>query len=247
MLRNGQRLLRLINQILDLAKLQAGQLALDRRPHDLVAVAREATLAFAPLAERQAVALRFAAAPGSLVLPLDAGQVEKVLLNLLSNALKFTAPGGAVDVEVRADGDGAALAVRDTGVGIAADELPRVFDRFHQADTSATAGTRARLSGWRSARELVELHGGTIGVESAPGVGSVFEVRLPGPAVPGDGASVPALAVANLADTLGGSDDAPQADGAAPPTTRTARRRSSSTTIRTCGRTSGRCSRRRTG
>jgi ligand-binding sensor domain-containing protein len=150
MLRNGQRLLRLINQILDLAKLQAGQLALDRRPHDLVAIARDATLAFAPLAERRAVTLRFAARVEALVLPFDDGQLEKVLLNLLSNALKFTESGGSVDVEVRADGSGAELRVRDTGVGIAPDELPRIFDRFHQVDARRRAATRGRGSGWRS-------------------------------------------------------------------------------------------------
>jgi signal transduction histidine kinase/CheY-like chemotaxis protein/AraC-like DNA-binding protein len=218
MQRNGQRLLRLINQILDLAKLQAGALALDRRPHDLVAIARDATLAFAPLAERRAVTLRFAARVEALVLPFDDGQLEKVLLNLLSNALKFTESGGSVDVEVRADGSGAELRVRDTGVGIAPDELPRIFDRFHQVDASATRRHEGTGIGLALARELVELHGGTIGVESAPGAGSSFVVRLPGPVAimaVGDAAGG-SFAAADLADAGAGTADRAAAKGAGP-------------------------------
>lgn len=179
MLKNGQRLLRLINQVLDLSKLEAGQLSLERRPCDLVDFARGITLAFAPLAERRDVALRFQSNLATLTLDLDAEQLEKVLLNLLSNALKFTPAGGAVDVSVGMDGARAAVVVRDTGVGIAPEELPRIFERFYQADNSTTRRYEGTGIGLPLARELVELHGGDIHVDSAPGVGSTFTVRLP--------------------------------------------------------------------
>jgi signal transduction histidine kinase/ligand-binding sensor domain-containing protein/CheY-like chemotaxis protein/AraC-like DNA-binding protein len=183
--RNAQRLLRLINQVLDLASIEAGALTLDRRPHDIVAFTRSATLAFAPLADRRGIDLRFRAPTQPLTLAFDADQLEKALLNLLSNALKFTDPGGSVEVDVAVEapdnGDGGAveIAVRDTGVGIAADELPHVFGRFYQADSSATRRYEGTGIGLPLARELVELHGGDITVESTPGRGSTFTVRLP--------------------------------------------------------------------
>lgn len=179
MLRNSQRLLRLINQILDLAKLQAGEVAIDRQPNDLVAFVREVTLAFAPLAERRGIVLVFRTALPELVIPFDAGQLEKVLLNLLSNALKFTDVDGRVEVSVNADPAAAEIAVTDTGVGIRADQLPRIFERFYQGDASSTRPHEGTGIGLALARELVELHGGRIHAESSPGVGSAFRVHLP--------------------------------------------------------------------
>lgn len=178
MQRSGQRLLRLINQILDLTKLQAGGVALDRRTHDLVGFARAATLAFAPLAERRGIALRFHSELSELPASFDAEQLEKVLLNLLSNALKFTERGGRVTVSVGAE-EAAEIVVRDTGVGIAPEELPHVFERFYQADASATRRYEGTGIGLALARELVELHGGEIRAESEPGAGSTFILRLP--------------------------------------------------------------------
>jgi signal transduction histidine kinase/AraC-like DNA-binding protein/ActR/RegA family two-component response regulator len=178
MKRNGHRLLRLINQILDLTRLQAGAVTLDRRTHDLVGFVGAQVLAFAPLAERQRIALRFRSAVPALSVGFDAEQLEKVLLNLLSNAIKFTAPGGEVQVSLAAEADAVEITVRDTGIGIAAGELPRVFERFFQADASATRRYEGTGIGLALARELVELHGGTIRAESEPGVGSAFTVRL---------------------------------------------------------------------
>jgi signal transduction histidine kinase len=179
MLRNGQRLLRLINQVLDLTRLESGQLPLDAQPVDLVAACRTTTMSFAPLAERRQIALEFHSAVGAAPARLDPPQFEKVLLNLLSNAFKFTEPGGRVAVRVAVDGDAALLAVEDSGVGIAPELLPRVFDRFFQADASATRRHEGSGIGLSLARELVELHRGTIDARSAPGAGSTFTVRLP--------------------------------------------------------------------
>jgi signal transduction histidine kinase/ligand-binding sensor domain-containing protein/CheY-like chemotaxis protein/AraC-like DNA-binding protein len=179
MLRNGQRLLRLINQVLDLSRLQAGAVTLDKRVQDLVAFARATTQAFAPLAERRRIALTVRADAHSIPMAFDGEQLEKVLLNLLSNALKFTEPGGNVEVSVAALGAWATITVRDSGVGIAPDQLRHVFDRFYQADASTTRRYEGSGIGLALARELVDLHGGGITVESTVGHGSVFTVRLP--------------------------------------------------------------------
>jgi len=179
MLRNSQRLLRLINQILDLSRLQAGALTLDRRRGDLVAFARAGAMAFAPLAEQHGITLRFHGPPSEVECDFDPEQLEKVLFNLLSNAVKFTAHGGTVDVTVRDVGPHAEIVVQDTGLGIAPDDLPRIFDRFYQADASSTRRFTGTGIGLALARELVGLHGGEIHAESTPGVGSTFTVRIP--------------------------------------------------------------------
>ncbi|HLT47073.1 MAG TPA: two-component regulator propeller domain-containing protein [Rubricoccaceae bacterium] len=187
MLRNSQRLLRLVNQLLDLARLEAGHLPLDPRPHDLVTFVRDTTLAFAPLAERLGTALTWEAQAPALPLLFDRDKLEKVLANLLSNALKFTPRGGAVHVAVGWDEEAVRIAVSDTGVGIPAAELPRVFDRFHQVDGSTTRAREGTGIGLALAKELAELHGGRITAESTPGQGSTFTVHLPfRPAPTGD-------------------------------------------------------------
>ena len=179
MLRNGERLLGMINQILDLSSLQAGALSLKLRTLDLVEFARTTTGAFSSFAERHGIDLQFRSETPELICTFDPEQFEKVLLNLLSNAVKFTEQGGTVAVEVRAAGASAEVVVRDTGVGIAPDELPRIFDRFYQADSSSTRRHPGTGIGLALAKELVELHGGEILAQSTPGTGSTFTVRLP--------------------------------------------------------------------
>jgi signal transduction histidine kinase/CheY-like chemotaxis protein len=179
MLRNGQRLLRLINQVLDLARLQAGAVDIARQPLELVSFVRTMTQAFTPLADRQSIAVVFRSPVRALTVNADPEQVEKVLLNLLSNAVKFTRPGGIVDVSVVMDNAHAVIAVRDTGVGISADDLPHVFERFYQAESDATRRYDGTGIGLALAKELVELHGGVISATSTIGEGSTFTVRLP--------------------------------------------------------------------
>ncbi len=179
MLRNTQRLLRLINQILDLTRLQAGSVTVRRQPVELVGFARSVTQAFTPLAERNGISLIFRSALRRLTLRADPEQLEKVLLNLLSNAVKFTGNGGIIDVSVIQDSGAAAIVVRDSGVGIAAADLPHIFDRFYQADSANTRRYEGSGIGLALVKELVELHGGEIGVTSTPGQGTTFTVRLP--------------------------------------------------------------------
>jgi signal transduction histidine kinase/ligand-binding sensor domain-containing protein/DNA-binding response OmpR family regulator len=181
MLRNAKRLLRLINQVLDLARLESGGLALRTEPYALEPWVRGHVRSFAVLAEQRGIDLRFHARPEAehARVALDAEEMEKVLLNLLSNAFKFTGWGGSIEVVVRQEAERATIEVRDTGIGIEPAALPRIFDRFYQADNSTTRRHEGSGIGLSLARELVELHGGAIEAESRPGEGSVFRVHLP--------------------------------------------------------------------
>lgn len=181
MLRNSRRLQRLITQILDLSRLEDGRQPLASAPHDLVPFLGDLTEAFAPLAVETGVALRFAPACSACVAPFDPDLLEKVVLNLLSNAFKATGPGDEVTVSVEVEGARAVVRVADTGPGIPAEEHQRLFDRFYQVDASATRAYEGSGIGLALAKELTELHGGTLHVESEVGAGSTFVLRLPLP------------------------------------------------------------------
>ena len=177
--RNGRRLLRLVEQLLDLSRLEAGGLMLHPVRTDLCTRLRERIEAFQPLAERRKIELtgRIGSAPVEIV--CDPDELEKVFDNLLVNALKLTPEGGLVTVDLDAPpaSERVTVRVRDTGPGIPTGHLGRIFDRFHQADSSEVARSGAGL-GLALAREIVELHGGTITAASEEGQGACFEVCL---------------------------------------------------------------------
>ncbi|MFQ5570388.1 MAG: ATP-binding protein [Rhodothermales bacterium] len=183
MKRNGFRLQRLINQLLDLSKLEAGRMHLHVRRRNLVAFLRGLVQSFSSLAERKHVTLQFDADLEDHALFFDADKLEKIVSNLLSNAFKFTPEHGTIRVKVRKvedeKGSFVEMCVRDTGAGISAEELPYVFDRFHQVAHSRAHEQEGTGIGLALAKELVELHGGEIHVESEPGFGCEFIVRLP--------------------------------------------------------------------
>jgi signal transduction histidine kinase len=178
---NAQRLLKLINNLLDLSKIEGDQLRLTRRPSRLAELVGALIAGARPLAERKGVALE---ARGFDALPLvhiDAGAVDKVLVNLVGNALKFTDRGGRIEVigEPAPDG-GVHVVVSDTGAGLPADQLERIFDRFAQVDASATRRHEGTGIGLSLAKELVELHGGRIWAESdGVGRGARLHLTLP--------------------------------------------------------------------
>jgi signal transduction histidine kinase len=159
---------RLLNELLDVARLQASQpLALDLRPTDLVALTRELAAAHQQATDQHR-------------LRVDAVLPELVLGNLLSNAIKYSPAGGDVVVTLDREGEAAVLSVRDEGIGIPAADVPRLFERFQRAgNVSDIAGTGLGLA---TARQIVEQHGGTIGVSSIHGAGTTVTVRLPLPA-----------------------------------------------------------------
>ena len=177
--RAADRLHRLINQLLDLARLEAGGMRLEARAGDLVAFVRALTLSFASRAEREQKTLLLETATEALEVYFDRDKLEKIVYNLLSNAFKFTASGGKIRVSVEASDGSARIVVRDTGEGIPAAELPHIFDRFHQADASPTRRHEGSGIGLALAKELAELHHGAIKVESEEGFGSTFTLTLP--------------------------------------------------------------------
>ena len=184
--RNAQRLLHLITQLLDLSRLEAGQQALHPAPGEVVGFVRGLVSAFESLAEQRGIACAFETSQPVLWADFDADKLEKIVVNLLSNAFKFTPSTGEVVVSLRAIEAGAApaptwleLTVRDTGRGIAPAHLPHVFDRFYQADSSDTREQEGTGIGLALTKELVELHGGTLVLQSELGRGTTATVCLP--------------------------------------------------------------------
>lgn len=174
MLRNSRRLLRLVNQILDLAALELGTLKLRVAQHDVDAFLAQMVDAFQPIAEQEEVNLIFERGDEPCLLYVDAQHFEVIVLNLLANAFKFTEAGGRVVVVLRPHASQAELTVSDTGIGIPEADLPHIFDRFYQVEGSPGTGIGLAL-----VKELVDLHSGTIHVESAVDVGTTFTLWLP--------------------------------------------------------------------
>ncbi|HET6566428.1 MAG TPA: two-component regulator propeller domain-containing protein, partial [Rhodothermales bacterium] len=188
MLRNGLRLLRLINQLLDLSKLEAGKMELRAHQRDLVPFVEGVVLSCSAFAERKGITLDFSSASESCEVYFEPDKMEKVFFNLLSNALKFTPGGGRVavtlcELDPQLDGNlpdgGVEIRVTDSGKGIPVEQLPYIFDRFHQVDGSNTREHEGTGIGLSLAREIVLLHGGDIEVESEAGAGAAFIVTLP--------------------------------------------------------------------
>ncbi|WP_340647113.1 ATP-binding protein [Phenylobacterium sp.] len=175
----GQALLVLLNNILDLSKIEAGKLELESYPFDLNDIVTQSAAAHAPLAAQKDLAFRIEIAPGAQgVWNGDGGKLRQVLANLVSNALKFTSQG-AIEVLVTPAPEGLTFEVRDTGIGIPADKLKVIFEQFAQADTSTTRRYGGTGLGLTICRELTELMGGELAVESTPGEGSAFRFTLP--------------------------------------------------------------------
>jgi two-component system sensor histidine kinase BaeS len=171
------RLARLLDDLSALAEAERPGLLLDAHPVDLAAIAGSQTAAFAGAFTDKGVDLSSDLQPG--IVDGDPRRLEQIAVNLLSNALRYTDAGGSVRVVVRGDGDQVLLQVADTGIGISAEDLPRVFTRFWRGEKSRSRDTGGAGIGLSIVKELVEAHGGTVSVESTPGRGSVFRVALP--------------------------------------------------------------------
>lgn len=175
--RNGLRLLRLVNTLLDFARIEAGRVEGRFEPTDIAVATAELTSNFRSACEQAGLTLETRVGPVPQPVYLDRSMWEKVILNLLSNAFKYTLHGG-IAVEVRAEDDEAVVVVEDSGVGIARDELPRLFDRFHRVEGQPGRTQEGTGIGLALVKELVGLHGGTIAVESEVGRGTRFTIRL---------------------------------------------------------------------
>ena len=199
----GQHLLALINDVLDLAKVEAGRLELEREPFDLRGLILETIAGLRPLAERKR--LTITSHGGSEMLLADRGRVRQILYNLLSNAIKFTPDGGSIAVEALG-GDGSVhVSVTDTGTGIAPADQEVIFDEFKQVGAigERQAGTGLGLA---LARRLVEAHGGQIELESELGKGSRFTVTFPQTAGTSASAGASGVAAEDTAAARTGTD-----------------------------------------
>ena len=178
--RNARSQKQLVEDLLDVARIAGGKLDLERTAVDLCDTARAAVDAALPAAQQKNVELTVVTPHGPCTVSADANRLLQVSSNLLSNALKFTDAGGRIRVIVTMSPGGAELAVEDTGVGIATEFLPFVFERFRQADASLTRSHGGLGLGLWVVRQIVEAHGGTVSAESGgPGNGTTIRVRLP--------------------------------------------------------------------
>ena len=167
---------RLIEDLLDVARMEAGRLALERQPQDLVRVISEATVMLEPLIAEKSITLREDLPEYLPRANVDARRIVQVLENLVSNAVKHTASGGEIHIRAAAGNGEVYLTVRDTGAGIPAENLPHLFDRFWQAHGARRGGAGLGLA---IAKGIVEAHGGRIWVESVVGEGSTFAFSIP--------------------------------------------------------------------
>jgi signal transduction histidine kinase len=176
---NGMRLLKLINDLLDLVRLESGRMVVKQEPLEVADFVKGLASAARQVADDKRIVLVAEAAPEVGAVLADRDKLEKILLNLLFNALKFTPAGGRVEVRAEKVEDQLILRVTDTGMGIAAKNLPFVFDRFWQADGSAKRKYQGVGIGLSLVKELTEAQGGKVSVESEEGQGATFTVRLP--------------------------------------------------------------------
>ena len=204
--RNAGRLLGLVNQLLDISKIESGNMKLQTTPMNIIPLLKALVLSFSSYAERKRINLNFNSAEDEIIVYLDKEKFEKIITNILSNAFKFTPEGGKVSIEIEptpksppeegtlrevisppwrgTEGVGQEskyvnIHINDTGIGIPADRIEKLFDRFYQVDGSHTREHEGSGIGLSLTKELVELHKGKISVASEPGKGSTFTVSLP--------------------------------------------------------------------
>ena len=176
--RNGARLLRLVNALLDFSRIEAGRTEASFEPIDIGALTTELASTFRSACERAGVSLEVDCETLAETAYVDREMWEKIVLNLLSNAFKFTLTGG-IAVRLHGDAGKIVLEVADTGIGIPKSELPRLFERFHRVEGACGRSFEGSGIGLALVQELVRIHGGQIAVESDEGRGTVFRVRLP--------------------------------------------------------------------
>jgi PAS domain S-box-containing protein len=176
--RNSLRLLKLVNTMLDFSRIEAGRARASYQPTDVAAVTIDLASQFRSACERAGLKLSIDCPPVGEPVFVDRDLWEKIVLNLLSNAFKFTFEGG-ISVRMQRRGNAVELEVSDTGIGIAEDQLPKVFDRFHRVEGARGRSFEGTGIGLALVQELVKLHGGAIAVESTIGSGTTFRIRVP--------------------------------------------------------------------
>lgn len=179
MKQNCYRLLRLVNNLIDLSKFDSGYLKLNLCNLNIVSVVEEIILSVAHYVENRGLSIVFDTDIEEKTVAVDADKIERIMLNLLSNSIKFTDAGGSISVNISHKEDTVAISVRDTGIGIPKDKLNSIFDRFGQVDKSLTRNKEGSGIGLSLVKTLVELHGGNISISSVEGEGSEVVMELP--------------------------------------------------------------------
>jgi signal transduction histidine kinase/ligand-binding sensor domain-containing protein/DNA-binding response OmpR family regulator len=178
--RNASRLLNLVNQLLDLSKLEAGKLKLKASQGNIVSFVKGIVMSFESMAEQKDISLGVKADDDDIQLHFDRDKMAKILTNLLANAFKFTRDGGEITAHInKTEQNSVEIKLRDSGIGISENELPRLFDRFYQVDSSHTREHEGTGIGLALTKELVELHHGSISVDSKAGQWTEFTIELP--------------------------------------------------------------------
>jgi signal transduction histidine kinase len=178
-LTSGRHLLSLINDVLDLSKVEAGRMELELSTFDVASALANAMTLVRERAQRHGVTLGLDVVPEVGALVADERKFKQIVLNLLSNAVKFTPDGGRIDVNARREEDNVMIAVHDTGIGIAPEDQAAVFEEFRQVGRDYTSKQEGTGLGLTLTKKFVELHGGRIWVESEPGKGSTFTFTIP--------------------------------------------------------------------
>ncbi len=173
----AQKMRRLTESLLELARFDSGQAQIERGPLDLASLSWECIELVRPLARQRGIQVQADLVPAEAV--GDPDRLSQVLTNLLTNAIHYNKENGAIMVSTRTENDNAVLTVADTGPGIAAEDLPHIFDRFYRADKSRARSEGRNGLGLAIAKAVVDAHGGAIEVSSRPGAGTIFKVRLP--------------------------------------------------------------------
>ncbi|KEI06154.1 histidine kinase [Clostridium botulinum] len=176
---NSNRLLRLIDNLIDITRIDSGFFSLNLQNHNIVTIIEDITLAVVEYIKNKDIKLIFDTDIEEKLTLCDEDKIERIILNLLSNAVKFTPKGGRIKVNIHDDGDSLRITVRDNGIGIPKDKIHIIFDRFRQVDTSFTRISEGSGIGLSLVKALVEMHNGTISVESEYGEGSEFIIYFP--------------------------------------------------------------------
>lgn len=179
MKQNCYRLLRLINNLIDITKIDSGYLELHPENHNIVSIVEDITMSVTEYAENKGISIIFDTNKEEILTACDPDKIERIILNLLSNAIKFTPQGGLITVNISSEKDTVLISIKDTGAGIPDDKLHLVFERFRQVDKLLTRRHEGSGIGLSLVKSLVEMHGGGISVKSEYGKGSEFIVKLP--------------------------------------------------------------------
>lgn len=176
---NCYRLLRLINNLIDITKIDSGYFNINLKNYNIINVIEDITLSVAEYVKNKNIQLLFDTDTEEKVMACDPDQIERIILNLLSNAVKFTMPGGKILVNLADKGENITISIKDTGIGIPKDKMDIIFKRFRQIDRSFTRNHEGSGIGLSLTKSLVRMHGGEITVKSGYGKGSEFIINLP--------------------------------------------------------------------